>query len=164
MPQFGFYPSQLFWLMISFGILFCAMQFWLLPPVAAIIKQREDKINALLNQARDLTQQAQELETAYQQAMDIATQRSSKMIQRAHDEIAAKTARQEEELLKHLQENIQKTQYGLKSRQKTVLNNLEKIACTFIQTFLNVCYDLFLPEKELQIQIRKNIKDIKNVQ
>ena len=69
MPQldFNFYIAQIFWLFISFGILFVSMRFWLLPPLIDVLKKREEKIRHILRQADKLSAQAQRVQKNYQQ-------------------------------------------------------------------------------------------------
>ena len=104
MPQLdiAFYPAQIFWLIISFGILFLAMKYWLLPPLADVLDQREEKIKKILRQADKMSAEAERIGKEYQQYVDDAVQYSTRVLQTAHDEVAANYATQEENLLQIL--------------------------------------------------------------
>ena len=162
MPQFGFYPAQIFWLVVSFGILFISMQFFLLPPVEKILKQRQEKITAILDKAERLTKQAEELTNKYQMQIDLATQKSSEAIQEVHNQIALEQSKREEELLQSLEKDIERAQNNLKNRQKSVFNHIEKISYNFIQCVCEVLYDFIFSEKELVTEIKHRSKEIKN--
>ncbi len=163
MPQFGFYPSQIFWLLISFSILFVAMRYVLLPPIERIIKERQDKIDDMLKNAESMSEETKLLEAKYQRGIDRATQSSSKMLQQVHEEIALKQSKQEEELLDALRQNIQKVKNNLKSREHTILKNIETISKNFIQSVTHVFYDVDLTEKELSKKLKRKIKEFKDV-
>ena len=163
MPQFGFYPAQIFWFCISFGMLFVAMRYFLLPPIERIIKERQDKIQQLLDEAENLSAEAEKLEREYAKRIDRTTHSSSKMIQQVHEEIALNQAKQEEELLQLLKQNIQKVKNNLKSREQNILKNMETISGDFVQSVCQVFYGFDLPEKELNKRLRRKIRELKDV-
>lgn len=163
MPQFGFYPSQIFWLIVSFGILFVAMRYFLLPPLEAIIKQREDQVHVLLDQAQALNDQAENLQKEYQQEMDATTQRSTKRLSQVNEEVAVHTAEVEEEMLQSLQQDIKKAQTTLKNKRKNVLGRIEAVSNTFIQSILSVFYNATFSQKELSDELKKALKGADDV-
>ena len=165
MPQldFNFYCSQIFWLFVSFGLLFVAMKFWLLPPLTDILKKREDKIRFILRQADKLSAQAERVQKAYQQYVDEAHQYSVRVLQTAHDEVADNYEKQEKELQKALKEDVQKAQKHLEEQKIAIYSKLETITFNFMQIFLKICYALKTSEKSLQQEISARIKEDKNV-
>ncbi|MBM3631930.1 MAG: hypothetical protein FJX00_03030 [Alphaproteobacteria bacterium] len=64
MPQFdfSFYISQVFWMCVSFGLLFWAMQTFLIPKIRQLQQKRADEKNVLLEEAHALLAQAIALE------------------------------------------------------------------------------------------------------
>ncbi|MBO5997850.1 MAG: hypothetical protein J6P93_04930 [Alphaproteobacteria bacterium] len=164
MPQleFGTYCAQIFWLIISFGILFLAMKYWLLPPLADVLAQREEKIKKILRQADKMSAEAERLGKEYQQYIDDATQYSMRILQTAHDEVATNYAQQEENLLQILKDDTQKAEESIKEEQKNVLGDLENITYSFTEIFLRVFYSLKTSEKKLKEQVSFLIKGKKN--
>ncbi|MGN1091278.1 MAG: hypothetical protein ACI4RJ_02145 [Alphaproteobacteria bacterium] len=162
MPQFGFYPAQIFWLCIAFGVLFVAMQFFLLPPVARVLKERQEKIQELLNEAEKTSEQVQSLTLEYQRKIDRATRQSSKMLQQAHEDIALEKAKQEEELLDLLKQDLQKAKYNLKNKEQSIFKNMAVICRDFIESVGEIFYGSVLPEKELNKKIKKKIREFKD--
>ena len=155
MPQldFSFYPAQIFWLIISFGILFLAMKYWLLPPLANVIEQREEKIKKILRQADKMSAEAERIGKEYQQYVDEAIQYSTRVLQTAHDEVAANYANQEENLLQILKTDTQKAEDDINQEKKNLLGGIEDITYHFVKIFLKVFYSLKLSEKDTQEQI-----------
>ena len=165
MPQldFSFYPAQIFWLIISFGILFLAMKYWLLPPLANVIEQREEKIKKILREADKMSAEAERIGKEYQQYVDEAIQYSTRVLQTAHDEVAANYANQEENLLQILKADTQKAEDDINQEKKNLLGGIEDITYHFVKIFLKVFYSLKLSEKDTQEQISFLIKEKKDV-
>ena len=59
-PQFDFstFPSQIFWLALSFGVLYLALSRSVLPKLGGIIEKRGDTIAHSLDEAAKLNDQA----------------------------------------------------------------------------------------------------------
>jgi len=71
LPQLdpAWWPSQLFWLAITFGILYWLMSSRFLPTIAGAIEERRDRIADDLDQAGDFKRQAENAESAYNQSL-----------------------------------------------------------------------------------------------
>ena len=165
MPQleFHFYCAQIFWLIISFGILFFSVRFWLLPPLENIIKERDEKIKDILRQADKFTAQAQLTQKDYQKYVDEAKQYSSKILQTAHDEIALSYAQQEVNLKKILAENTKEVENHIQRVQTDTLHHLQSIAQMFIKSVLKFFYHVDISNKILQEKVEAHLEEEKNV-
>jgi len=98
MPQLdsSTYPSQIFWLLLTFGVLYflCARIF--LPRIAGIIEERRNSIADDLDQASEFRREAEAAEAAYKQALADARARASQIAAETRgkldEEIAMMTA------------------------------------------------------------------------
>ena len=162
MPQFGFYPVQIFWLLISFGILFISMQFFFVPRIEKILKERQNKISAILNKAEVLSKQSEELDDEYQKQIDLTTRKASQLVQETHNQIALERSQREEDLLQSLEKDVERTQNSLKSKEKSIFNHIEKISYSFIQSVCETLYGFIFSEKELVKEIKHKSKELKN--
>ena len=160
MPQldFAFYPAQIFWLIISFGILFFAMKYWLLPPLTDILSLREEKIKEILRQADKMSAEADRINKEYQEYVDDVVQYSTRILETAHDEVAVNYETQEENLLQILKTDTQKAEEDINVERKNILGDLENITYHFMKIFLKTFYSLKITEKEVQKQISLSIK------
>jgi F-type H+-transporting ATPase subunit b len=70
------WPSQLFWLALTFGVLYLLMDRFFLPRLGAAIEERRDRIADDLDQAAEGRRKAEEAERAYKAALADATARS----------------------------------------------------------------------------------------
>ena len=74
LPQMDFstYPSQIFWLAITFGVLYWLMSSLILPRLGGMIEERRDRIADDLDTAAEFRRQAEEAEAAYNAALSDA--------------------------------------------------------------------------------------------
>jgi len=108
LPQLDptWWPSQLFWLAITFGILYWLMSTRFLPAIAGAIEERRDRIADDLDQAGDFKRQAEDAESAYNQSLADAKAKAQAIAAdtRAEmdDEIAALQAETDAQLAKQV--------------------------------------------------------------
>ncbi|HJU76739.1 MAG TPA: hypothetical protein VJ597_02270 [Sphingomicrobium sp.] len=71
MPQFNpeFYPSQLFWLVISFGLLYLILSRVALPRIGEVIEERRDRIQRDLDSAERLKADTEKALADYEKAL-----------------------------------------------------------------------------------------------
>ena len=71
LPQFNpdSWPSQLFWLAVTFGVLYWIMASTVLPRLGGAIEERRDRIADDFDQAAEFKRQAEEAEAAYDAAL-----------------------------------------------------------------------------------------------
>jgi len=67
MPQldYVFFISQVFWLTVSFAILYFFVRYWFLPRMQSVLLAREDKVNSLMQEAQNLRDNAQSNDVKY---------------------------------------------------------------------------------------------------
>ena len=63
------WPSQLFWLALTFGVLYWLMAGKFLPSLGGAIEERRDRMADDLDQAAEFKRQAEDAETAYNKAL-----------------------------------------------------------------------------------------------
>jgi F-type H+-transporting ATPase subunit b len=83
MPQIdqlpAIYASQLFWLLLVFGIIYFVVGRGMVPKIQSVVQAREDKIATDLAAAREAREQAESLEEAYRQRMDASRLEAMKL-------------------------------------------------------------------------------------
>ena len=130
MPQFEttYWVSQIFWLLMSFGVLYLGVRLIVFPLFDSIFKARQEKVDALLNQAEVLTKKAESLEEKKQGEQQRQEQRIQQRLNEAHEkgqeDFQKVLAQNEKHLMKLFQNHIQKME-----RQET---DVLKGADTFV--------------------------------
>lgn len=97
-----YFASQLFWLAISFAVLYFLLSRWLLPRIGSAIEERKDRIADDLDAAASLKTQADDAVKAYEKSLADARARAqavgAEARAEAEREAAAETASMEAEL------------------------------------------------------------------
>ncbi|MDQ7080541.1 MAG: F0F1 ATP synthase subunit B' [Paracoccaceae bacterium] len=89
MPQldFGTYPNQIFWLVVTLLVLYFLLSRIALPRIASILSERQGAIARDLEQAEELRRKAVAAEEAYKQALADARAEANQIIAEAKAEI-----------------------------------------------------------------------------
>ncbi|WP_429912742.1 F0F1 ATP synthase subunit B [Glycocaulis sp.] len=97
-----YFASQLFWLAISFAVLYFLLSRWLLPRIGSTIEERKDRIADDLDAAASLKTQADDAVKAYEKSLADARAKAQAVgagaRAEAEREAAAETASMEAEL------------------------------------------------------------------
>lgn len=100
MPQLdpSSFPSQIFWLIVSFLVLFLLMWKVALPRVGEVIEQRQQKVSADLERAEKLKAEVDEITAGYEKLLSEARAEANEEIRKAQDRIKAE---QDKKLERH---------------------------------------------------------------
>ena len=91
MPQLdpSSYGNQIFWLLVTLGVIYWTLSRIALPRVAAILANREGAVTGDLNAAEDFRQKARDAEAAYDRALAEARAEAQKIVAANRAEIQA---------------------------------------------------------------------------
>ena len=123
MPQLDFsvFPSQLFWLSISFFCLLFIMRWFVIPKTAEMINLRKSKIDAELEDAAKIKQKVEKTLEKYNQALKKATDEARISLQKTRDDINATIERKQADLTIELNRQIVESEKKIASiRQKSL--------------------------------------------
>ncbi len=86
------FPSQVFWLFVTFGFMYWVMSAFILPKLGGVIEERRDRIADDLDQAAEFKRQAEEAETAYNQALSDAKAKAQAIAAETRETVDAEIA------------------------------------------------------------------------
>lgn len=94
LPQFdpSSYPSQIFWLIVTFVLMYVFFASKTLPDIAGVLENRRDHIHGDLETAETLKKQAEETQSAYEAKLADARAQATKAVGDIHDKIKKKAA------------------------------------------------------------------------
>ncbi|MBC6404637.1 MAG: F0F1 ATP synthase subunit B' [Rhodospirillales bacterium] len=130
MPQFDMStaPSQIFWLLVVFGLLYLTFVKVVLPKVGGVIEMRSNKIEGDLARAQSLKDEAEEAVAAYEKALAAARAEASQILHEAagatRQQLEAETATFE----KDLNEKVQAAQARIAAAEAEARSYLQEIA------------------------------------
>lgn len=123
MPQLDFstYPSQFFWLTVSFLLMLFLMSTFIVPKIRDIVNQRQRKIDDYLAAAARFKQQAEEAEHRYETLVAAANAKAAAALEKAQNDFRQKAAEQEKAASERLaQKTAESEQYIARLQQSAV--------------------------------------------
>jgi F-type H+-transporting ATPase subunit b len=130
MPQLDFstFPTQLFWLAVTFITLYLLMRWLALPRVAAMIKARRDQLDADLARAEQLKAEAEGVLTAYQQILATARAQAQAAVKQTTDRLASEAAERQRQLNEALSRQITAAEREIAAAKQRAAAELHEIA------------------------------------
>lgn len=130
MPQLDFstYSSQIFWLVISFAVLFILMWKVAIPRVGTVLEAREQKIRADLERAEQLSAEIAETEVAVEKALAEARSEAQEIMRKAQEKVLADHAKKQDKLDAELAAKIAEAETRIDAARKEALASVREVA------------------------------------
>lgn len=130
MPQLEVwtFPSQIFWLIISFTTLYYLLSRKALPRVSEILEARQDRIAADLDQAQRLRREAEAALAAYEEGMAKAQDEAHRLLAEALNRLQAEAAERQAELDQQLAKQLAEAERQIAAARDRALAELEDAA------------------------------------
>jgi len=122
------FPTQLFWLAVSFIVLYVIMAKVALPGVAAVIDARAKKIDGDLQVAADAKDKAEAALQAYDKSLTDARHEGQAVMKAAVDQIASNQLAREHELAQKLAAQAAEADARIAAATQSALANLSQVA------------------------------------
>ena len=130
MPQFDpntFLP-QLFWLLVTFGLLYVIVGRVLLPRIAGVLEARQERIDDDLDRAAAVKGEAEAVMAAYEKAMADGKAEAQGLLRQAAEEMAAEGAKRHEELAAKLAGEVSAAEARIHDAQAAAVGNIGQVA------------------------------------
>ena len=122
------YPSQLFWLLLSFVALYLLLSKVALPRVSEILESRQERIDNDLAKAQQLRDEAATVQAAYEASLAETRTKAQGVVRAANADIAAHLAAREEEASRKSAEALQAAETRIAEASAAALNNIRDVA------------------------------------
>ena len=130
MPQFDptAFAPQLFWLAVTFAVLFFAMWRFALPRISNIMEARQQRIDADLDKAASVKEEADRVLAEYEQAQAAARDKAAVVIKQAGDRMAVESAARHEAFGAELKERTRAAEQRIAAAKDAALANIKTVA------------------------------------
>ncbi len=130
MPQLDFsvFPSQLFWLLLSFFSMLFIMNKFIIPKTAEMINLRKEKIEGDLAKASEIRQEMEKSLLRYNQALQEATIKANESLQKTKDELNDTIVRRQADLDTRLRAEIEAGENKISASKEKTLYKIEEIS------------------------------------
>lgn len=160
MPQFNAdtFPSQLFWLIVTFLVLYACMNFLVLPRIRDNIRLRKNKISNDIERAELLKEQIENTVNEYEnrilQAKNQAEENVKNSIEKANKEFAS----QLETAKKNIIQKINNTEARVKDYKKNITNEIDEVSIDISSVIIEKVIGKGLSKNEIDIITRDSSK------
>lgn len=130
MPQLNFldFGPQLFWLALTFVILYLLMSRVALPRVGNILDERQSRIDADLAAARTLREETDKAIADYEKALADAKARAQQIGREAREKMSAEVERQRAEVDRQINEKMADAEKSINALKASALTHTDEIA------------------------------------
>lgn len=138
MPQldFSIFPSQFFWLAVSFFLMLFIFSRFIIPKTGEMINLRKAKIDEYLEKAATLKIKVEKTLDKYNQALKKATDEANASLLSTRQEMDAMVERRQAELAADLKRQIEDGESKIRTAKEKALKQLEPAAAELAQDIL----------------------------
>src|SRR5579864_6877703 len=130
MPQLdpaGFAP-QIFWLVVTFAVLFVLMQLVAAPQIGRLIETRRQRLDGDLGRAAQLKAEAEGVLAAYEKALAGARAEAQTTLRQMSEKMAADAAERQRQLAAALAEQIAVAEQRIAASKEAALGDIRGVA------------------------------------
>ncbi|MGB8276005.1 MAG: F0F1 ATP synthase subunit B' [Alphaproteobacteria bacterium] len=130
MPQFdpSTFPTQIFWLVLIFVVLYLVMARVALPRVAQVLDERRDRIDDDLDKAEQLKKEAEEAAQAYERTLQIARARAQLLLKALADQAASEAAAKQAKLNERMAVETKAAEERIDAARASAMGSMRVIA------------------------------------
>jgi len=148
------WPSQLFWLMVTFLIGYVIISRLVTPSISSVLENRSNKISSDIENAKEAQQKAKDVFNAYEASLSDARSQAANAAATAIAEAKADTVSREAAINKKIVASTKKAEAKLAEMKNEALSSLEDLA---VETSQQIISQL-TPIKATKAVIKKHVK------
>ncbi|MCL6609819.1 MAG: hypothetical protein K6T74_17185 [Geminicoccaceae bacterium] len=127
------YPSQIFWLIVSFALLYRLLKTKAIPRIADILETRQDRIGADLDRAARLRADAEAALKKHDSILAEAQARAQQRLREAQERVAAELARHQAELDADIARRLRDAEARIAAAKKAALGEVATVAADVVR-------------------------------
>ena len=130
MPQLNpdYWVSQIFWVMLVFGVLYVTLWKTILPKINENLENRKSQILTDLDDAQKFRDQSQEKLNEYNKILDQAKQEAKNILNGARKKINRDIENKKKQFNLEIEKEIEKTEREIKTIKLSSIEDINKIA------------------------------------
>lgn len=142
MPQLDFtwYPSQIFWLIISFSVLYFIMARFIVPRIHMVLENRQQRIEYDLDRAASLKTEAEQARETYELALSDARGQAQKLLTEVSAAITTTADAKHNELDSILNSKVAESEQAINEARLKAETQMEptaaEVACKMVEKIL----------------------------
>ena len=153
------YASQIFWLLITFGLIFFLIGRGMVPKIEATVQSRDSRIAADLRAAEEARAQADATEEAYRARLAETRAESGRVIQAAKDSGARATAARVAEADEGIAARTAEAEARLDEARRSALADVEAVAAEAAREMVAKLAGVEVPPALAQDYVRAAVRN-----
>lgn len=122
------YPSQIFWLMITFSVMYLAFSKMILPTIGSVVDGRDGKVKGDLQEAENFKKQAESIQAAYEKNLETARLQAVQAVQDVEATAKKKAADQIEQFRKRAENDMSAAEGRVTSAKDAAMGDMATVA------------------------------------
>ena len=165
MPQLEIstFPSQIFWLVVSFLILYIIMAKVIVPRISSVIKNRENEIKNNIDISEQLYRDTEIINDEIEKIKNDTETEAREIINNLRININKKINENNQILKNKLEKKLEKDEKNIFKKKEKVLKEIDKIAFNLSQEIIKkISNNKNVKKNKLKQIIKNNLKNIRN--
>lgn len=147
------FPSQIFWLIVSFAVLYYLLSKRALPRVGDILEARQERIAADLDRAATLRAEAEEALRQHQAVVAEAQAKAAAAIKATQDRLAAEASQRQAQVDAELHQKLGEAEARIGAAKNAALGQIQTVAAEVAQAAVLRLAGLDLPEADVKAAV-----------
>lgn len=122
------FPSQLFWLAVTFVLLYLIFSKKSLPEISGVLENRQQHIEDDLESAEKLKEEAEQAQRAYEESLTDAKEQATKALHDVQEKMKAKAEKQNNDFRAKAEKDIQGLEDRLNKAKEAAMDDMNTIA------------------------------------
>lgn len=153
------YPSQIFWLIVTFGGLYYLLSRRALPRVGNILEARQERITADLDRAATLRAEAEEALTRHQAVVAEAQAKAAAQIKATQDRLTAEAAQRQAAVDADLGRKLAEAEAGIRAAKDAALAQIQSVAAEVAQAAVQRLAGLELARADVDAAVDQVLRE-----
>lgn len=155
MPQFDptSFPSQLFWLVVTFVILYVLISRFAIPRIGDVMEQRQKMMDDDLDRAAQLKAEAETAVQTYEKALADARAKAHEVMKAATDEMSRKAEARNREVAGRLNQQIAEGEARIGKARDEALASVREVATEAAQAIAAKLADVTLADDKVDAAV-----------
>ena len=158
MPQLDLttFASQIFWLAITFGVLYLIMARFSLPIVREVLQNRQVRISGDLKKASSLKEEAESTEADFTSSINQARHKAANMLSEARSRVAKEEAKRNAKLDETIAKQLAEADVRVKELKQTTLDDLLDVSADIVVEVIKKVSDIDVKADDAKKIIAEN--------
>lgn len=159
LEQIDTFVSQVFWLAITFAILYLVLWRAALPRVADILRDRQERVDNDLRRAEELKKEAQSVLESYEAAVEKGHAEARSLLRETSERLAQEAAERQDVLSERIGAEAEEAEARIDAARRDALSNMQSLATEIAQAAAGRLLDAEISRNDAETAVEATLKE-----